>query len=214
MKYLLPVLCLILTIQVVGQDNKWKFGFDYNPGITKTVAPVFSFEPQTGFQLGHSGFFKADFAIAKNLELTGGLGYLNARNTITSHVFQFGEGGSHLLLTHHYLMIPLGLKYSIGSFFIQPEIGFGYNIGNTTIQRSIGVGGNNKVKWNDPFNNDDNYKFTSTLFLTIGQEVQIGKTTVLYGIKGHRSLRPIAPENTYPNGVWYFGLSLMTGVRF
>lgn len=115
--------------------------------------------------------------------------------------------------THHYVVMPVGFKYYIGSFFINPEIGLAYNLNNTTQQTTFLTNGTvHQQRFNDEFNNRTNNNFTFPLFLTMGNEFKLGSLSLMVGVKGYYSLNKISDAGLRSNR--YYGFGLVTGLKF
>ena len=213
MKGLLVISILSMTFFSVSAQTKGiKFGVEYSPNLTNVIPDI----PHTipGFRLAHNAFFKTEFKISHNISLTTGLGYLNARSFDRIMLGSFMDiSVIESVRTHHYVVLPIGLKYNIGSFFIYPEIGLAYNLNNTTQQTTFLTNGTlHQQRFDDEFNNRDNNDFTFPLFLTIGNEFKIGSYSLLVGLKGYYSLNKVANEGLRANR--YYGFGLVTGLKF
>jgi len=214
MKFLITIFTIwVFSTQVYSQPDKLTYSFDYTPTNSKITYGLM----EQDFKFSHQFFIKAGYGFSRKTNLTVGLGYMNVNEMRTINLdgqldIEYIESFIH----RNYIIAPVGVKYSMGSFFIHPEIGFGinvYNVGPPVKQISYLSNGEVVVqRYNDNFSNREYNRFTFPAYLTIGKEINLKKTTLLLGLKGYYSLESIAEYGFQQQHYLGFGASL--GVRF
>ena len=134
MKNLLFSLSIILLIQVVAaQTNKFSIGIEYCPSFSNVTSPrPYSDE---GFRVSHNAFIKTDFEVKTNLQLTLGAGILNTRQFQSLDFADLQDIKKiDFYINHNYFVVPFGLKYNFGSFYINPEASFAIDVGHPVKQ--------------------------------------------------------------------------------
>ncbi|HZV70395.1 MAG TPA: hypothetical protein VFG10_12655 [Saprospiraceae bacterium] len=210
----IPVLLLIATLHLSGQQKKFSFGLEYAPGFSNNTLEFRDGE-NAGFRLTHNAFIKIGYGLNRQLELTSGIGFMNTRTFERLELNgQLDINFINLQRFHDFAVVPLGIKLNLGSFFINPEVGIAYNFRNPTKQWSGVITGNGeeiiKSHYNDNFNTPVFNKITYPAFLTIGNEFRYHSVLLVTGIKGYYSF---SKSNTHPSGHPY-GVGIMAGVRF
>jgi len=215
-KNLLFVGLTVLSIQLYAQSKSLDFSLEYAPNYSK-LTNVRGFENQGKFYFSNQLFIKAEYELTRHFSITAGLGYVNTREKETLLLNGF-EGIDYIdqYVNHNYILAPIGLKYNIGSFYLNPEIGFGVNIfhiGPPTKQISVLTNGQKIVqRYNDNFTPNNFNKLTMPVFLTLGKEFELKKVSLLFGLRGYYSLESVVDRPFW--GQHYIGFGLMTGIRF
>jgi hypothetical protein len=198
-----------------GQLNNLTFDIEYSANFSKVSDPDIPYQKDyNDLKLGHNIFAKAGFGIAKHLNLTFGVGYLNTSKYELDYLN--GQLDIERVESHHhynYLILPVGLKWNIKSFFLSPEIGVGWNISsksNITIKYTNGLVESNT-------NNDiaDIYninKITFPVILSFGKEIYFNDFTLLLGIKGYYSLSEL--DDNHDGSNHYLGFGVLGGIAF
>lgn len=117
---------------------------------------------------------------------------------------------------HDFVVVPLGVKLNLGTFFFNPEIGIAYNFRNPSKQLASVISGNGETiveqHYNDTFNTPVFDKMTYPLFLTIGNEFNFNSMTIMAGVKGYYFL---SKSNIPGRSTGHpFGIGIMTGIKF
>lgn len=209
---LIAIVMTLGFISLSGQEKKFTFGFEYSPSFSNvtTTHPVLD----GGFRIGHNIFLKGSLKVRKDLEVTMGVGFLNTRENDENNL----EGWMnieriHSRRHHNYLVVPAGLRYHIGSFYINPEIGIGYNVGRPVQQTFFFTDGS--VASENPGGPSEaiSYKkLSAPLFLSFGNEFDLNGLKIMIGAKAYYSLTGLQRFHFIPNN--YYGFGLVTGVRF
>ena len=117
---------------------------------------------------------------------------------------------------HSFFVIPVGLKYRIGTFTVNPEIGLGINIARPAKQINYLTDGSVITTHHNIVQDVWGYKKLSVpLMLTIGKEIPLGPVKLLLGAKGYYSITKLKHDNTaaFPP-TRYYGFGIMTGLKF
>jgi hypothetical protein len=202
---------LFISVSLFGQKG-FQLSLEYSPSFSSVTN---SFD-NDGLRFSQNGFIKMESRLSKNISLTGGFGYMETKNS-RLHIFfaDFAHDKIEHVYSHRYVVAPVGVKVHFGSFYIQPEVGLAYNFSNITSQTTHFTSGIIlRTRFNDTVNHASNNKFTTPLFLTIGNEFKIGTTTLLVGLKSYYSLNPMASSELDPKRKRYYGFGLLTGLRF
>ena len=224
----IPLLYYTLTGHSQSPDKKFSWSLEYSPSFSNittptsfsaTSSPIFQ---KNGFRIGHNIFLKADFKLFENLFLTTGVGLLNT----TEHASIFLNGTSALGLPdvnkiesyryHNFLVVPIGLKYKIGTFFINPEIAIGFKLSRPSFQIThLADGSVVKNRYNISQDLWGYKNLTVPLMLTVGKEIPMGPVKLLLGAKGYYSLTKLKYDmpRSQPSS-HYFGFGIMAGVKF
>jgi hypothetical protein len=217
MKSILFLLTLFVSTALFGQSGRFNFSAEYSPNFSNVTGPVYIYTgyfKNQGFRLAHNAFLKSGFRLNKNLDITAGLGYLNAREyDLLLLDGQLDIENIESVRTHHYLSVPVGLRYRIGSFYVHPEMGIAINFDNTTQQTSYLTNGISvRQRHQDDFNNRYNNKITLPVYFTVGHEFDLGYCSMLLGLKGYYSLNKIADIGLQARH--YYGVGIVTGLKF
>jgi hypothetical protein len=199
-----------------GQSNRFGIGLEYSPNFCNTTIPYY--EHDNGFRIAQNAFLLAQYQLIGQLHVTAGIGYLEARVFQSADVppgnqYDLYKIESHVF--HHYMVVPVGLEYKFGSFFLRPEIGIGWLLGNTSLDTyytgSPSDGSSFTQKNKDPDNHRDIDPMTYPLMLSFGHEVNLKSCTLILGVKSYYSLNAIG--NRYTESGHYYGFGVSLGVR-
>ncbi len=209
----LLLLLICSTVQLLGQ-RKFSASLELSAGISESTQPGFSFIPNEGVQSGRNAFLKGGYNATSNLEITLGLGYMNI-NAVEYAFFASDEiDFTQTLISHRYIVVPAGLKYHFGSFYVNPEIGVAFSNDHLVSQSVFLI--NNHSSQVSGFGSesiDFGYnKITVPLFLNLGTEFDVKPVKILFGIKAYYSLNKMSDILTFSRN--YYGVGLMTGVKF
>ena len=130
---------------------------------------------------------------------------------------EFDQFGIKSNKSHHYIVAPIGFKFSMGSFFIRPEVGIGFNTANIhrnefTEYISPGVLVGHHTKTKDINNFDRVNQMTYPLYLTMGTEVPISSFRLIFALQGYYTLNTIGEHYTNQRHAYGFGTTV--GVKF
>lgn len=212
-------LCIILLLsglyaRTFAQDKKFSVGLEYSPNITDVTNEFFYNDAGSSFYLGHNAFIKGDYRLNKHFSLTLGIGYLNTKQG--GNLFLNGQQDISLIqkrLSHDYLVIPVGIKYKLGPFFIHPEIGLAWKLGTFVRQTSFLTDGSIiEQTYKEVYTTDPYSKITTPMFLTIGTEMDFKGFSLLLGVKGYHSMSDISNLGFFPSH--YYGAGMVAGIKF
>jgi len=215
MKSLLFTFCFIGCFSaVLSQTNKFTFGLEYSPNFSNITQEHFQFYTGEvgGLRFSNNIFLKGGYQLLPKLYATAGIGILETRELITVELSNYMEiAKAEADFFHYYIVVPVGITYHLGSFYINPEVGIGWNIDNRVEIQVYNTDGSQRED-SDRRNRNGNTNTTFPVLLSIGHEIKIDKVSILLGIKGYYSIKPQG-ENFYEK--WhYYGFGFVTGVRF
>lgn len=114
------------------------------------------------------------------------------------------------------MMVPIGIAYTLGSFYLNPEIGMGANIANITYDTYYKTDGDHTVGWSSSTMDDFNFtqinKLTFPLMFSFGNEFQLKACSIRLGIKSFYSLNKWG--KSYYNNGHYYGFGAVGSVMF
>jgi hypothetical protein len=202
------------SIRLFSQLDKFDIGIEYSLGFSK-VADGFNSFSNTGFHGAGNVFFKFDYPLSNKLDLTIGAGYLVTKEH-QRLLFNFDpdDDFDERLLSHHYFVIPIGIKYRIGTFFINPEIGLALQDKHLGELSTFEFGPNSISSTRSSFQDPNSlyHPITIPAFLSFGNEFDFGMVKVLFGIKSYFSLT--SKSDVFERTGNYYGIGVMTGVKF
>lgn len=211
------LLSLLLAAPIIldAQMGRFNIGLEYSYAFSRVTEPRFHPFNTRGFYPSGNIFIKGDYTIMKNMDITLGAGYL-----VTKEMDKLPFGLlpdtdlTEIYSTHEYFVIPAGIKYHFGSFYIHPELGLAFqerhlieNISYTINQNSTQISGTIFESQLTTYN-----RITIPVFLTIGNEIDLGKIKLLLGIKSYYSMNSIYTVPLRPSR--YYGFGVMAGVSF
>jgi hypothetical protein len=212
MKTFLTTLSFLLLGLFASAQSKFSFGIEYFPSVTNVTHEVGN-PYSTGLWPVSNYFLRAGYSLSPKFELTSGLGLLTAREfnyfdangqldieTIKSHRFQ------------KYLVVPIGIKYQFGSFFINPDIGIGWNVSNQVKNEFVYTDGRVvSNKYEDKYSRID--KMTYPVSFGFGNSIQLKSCFVTMGVRGYYNLNQLTTLlGSYPGH--YYGFGVFCGVSF
>lgn len=212
----LMVLFLWISIKVFGQKQKLSMWISYTPNLSNITTQAAFGKPK----LSHIGAIGLAYKINKHISPTLGIGWMNTGQRRESIVMR-PLGDTQITARDHYqyLIVPIGVKFHLGTFFIQSEIGFAYYFSNKIKVTSIDENGIKTKETKSVIIQGDTAfnQWTIPAFLTIGKTFSLKQLKVETGLKGYYGLDPIL-VNTTANSVKskylrYVGLGLFFGIR-
>jgi len=198
----LTILVFLFSNSIYAQSNRVHYTLDYSLSRSAEAETDYdSFEPS----LGHSIFARAELGKKQHVKYTVGLGYLQSNIIFRDYSFMVNYKDEERHYFTNYFVIPAGIKFAFGSFYIHPEIGGSYNFSIHTksyltdpeMNRLDGIYSESHLP--------RSFKINFTSLLTLGYEFKIGSITMLSGINGYLALNPRF-INTY-------GIGLLVGVK-
>ena len=195
------------TTQIFAQE--FSFMADYTLGSSSIKdEQYFDFKPKISQQLN----VRIGFELMENLSFTAGLGYLNVGEVLKI------EYENHSLLewqknkfSYSYITIPLGLKYSLKSFFILPEIGLGIQSGFKHKIVNKRLNGDKTKEDKSDFDQGELKSMVLPLSIMIGYEHDMGDMKAYVGLRLFSSMSKMVDDN--PRDYKYRGFGLVVGVR-
>lgn len=214
MKFLLLLIPLLLAFNLRAQSKKWEAGTELSVALSNVTNPPFFPHPAGGFQVSQNIFVKGGYSIKDRLWLTGGAGYL-ATDQVETLLLGFNPGANQTQInsSHHYIVFPIGVKYFLGSFFINPELSIAFENGHYFETEEYYFSENSVTILGSTSFLRDGVAFNSVtypVFLNFGNEFNLGKIKLIVGFKGYYSLNNIGATT---NERHYYGFGLMTGVK-
>jgi len=209
------ILLTVFAIQLSGQ-KKFSVGFELSMGISEATGTRFGLPKNEGFQIGRNAFLRGGCRIRKNMDLTLGLGYLVAREHELSF---FGIPNADVDFTeffrsHQYIVIPAGMQYHFGSFYLNPEFGIAFSTEHLVSQFDYMLRDNGlSISGTEGQSPDFLYRKVSLpIFLNFGSEIDVKSVKIVIGVKGYYSLNTLS-EFFFPSD-HYYGVGIVTGVKF
>lgn len=204
LKTYFSLLFLFVACCVFGQGDRTRYTIDYSMHLSDAAAHG----PREYFESGlaHNAFIKVELASRRTSRFTIGAGFLQSK--LISNYFDPHPSPAEYIESHHYidfLVIPVGIKCTFGSFYLHPEIAASYNYRTLTNSYLLDSEMNRP---NEPFDIDLNQSPFEVLFaslMTIGFEIKAGSISVLTGAKGY-----FAFSDYFVNT---FGVGLMVGLK-
>ena len=193
----------------IVNDTSFHLTIEYYPHRTATVTGNPNADTH---EWSHNGFIKAEFPIDKHLRLTTGAGLL----TTHDRGRRDGEIPNVVSITtlwsHHYVTIPAGIKYQLRRFSINPEIALAYNVDNSNKQYYSDTTGYVRLAERDQFPIvSDIKRIAIPALLTLGYELPLGKTKLIFGLKGHYGLTNFSNDPEIQKH--FYGIGLMAGIK-
>ena len=212
MKIILFISCFTILIHTVtAQINKFTVGLEYSLSFSNVTSP-FTFSEER-FMVSHNAFIKSGYVLKTNLQLTFGGGFLNTRQFRSSELVGPQDVKKiESYRNHNYFVVPVGLQYNFGSFYINPEVGIGIDMGHPVKQVTYFNDGS-IIELHGRIIFFQNNEITFPVFLNFGNEFDLGNWKILLGAKAYYSLSKIStgpmslPEH-------YYGFGIVTGVKF
>ena len=204
MKTHFTLLFLFVACCVFGQGDRTRYTIDYSMHLSDAAAhgPREYFESGLAF----NAFITVELASRRTSRFTIGAGFLQSK--LISNYFDPHPSPAEYIESHHYidfLVIPVGIKCTFGSFFLHPEIAATYNYRTLTNSYLLDSEMNRP---NEPFDIDLNQIPFEVLFaslMTIGFEIKVGSMSVLTGARGYFTLNGGDGDT--------FGVGLMVGLK-
>lgn len=217
--YYLILLFTCFTLSLAAQDRKFNVGLDMSLSLSATTRK-FGNAADYGMRFSQNLFVKSGYYVTRNMEVTAGFGLLTTRQF---EAIEFIPDIDRIELdhSHRYLVIPFGIKYHFGSFYVHPEIGIGADAGHPTRQytftTTMGPTFNLNSVIVQQFNASDHFfgyrDYSLPLFLTLGSEFDLGVVSMILGVKGYYSLSTLK-ESQFGPPEHYYGVGVVTGVKF
>lgn len=209
-KILTLTFLFFFALKLNGQERKLSIGVEYSPNISS----IENATPENESKISYQSILRFEFTLKKNLLLTTGVGYLNTGDKKETQVDgQFDIDKIAFNFNYNYIVMPIGLKYYRGSFFLQPELGIAYNLSNERRNKVTFVNGDIQ-SFKEDINDEVFSKITIPSSLIIGYEYALGSIKLLLGIKGYYSLTKLIKERMLFETKNYYGFGIMTGIKF
>ena len=198
----LTILIILFSNSIYAQSDGVHYTLDFCLSRNANADNVAgSFEPAWGKSI----FARAELGKKKNLKYTVGLGYLQSH---ILHRDYTGMEGFKDVEAHYYInsfVIPAGIKFDVGSFYIHPEIGGSYNYSIHVKSYLVDSEMNRLEGIYSESHYSNTFEVGLTGLLTIGYEFKIGTIMMLAGVNGYLAYNPDF-EHTY-------GIGLLVGVK-
>ena len=211
----LAVFCFA-SCKAFAQESRFSTQVEYTLNFASTTESV----PASASSLylpGQQFVLRSAYRFDNHISGTIGLGYMNTRSYYDIQV----EGPDELFritsrLTHHYLMIPIGVKFNFGHFYLNPEFAAARNISNTSRDQFYYGSTSHfeiiKNRSTDNLNFNQVQSWAFPVFLGIGQEIPLESVTLTLGMKGYYMLSKTGDRAVVSNHAFGFGVS--AGVSF
>ncbi len=204
MKTHFTLLFLFFACYVFGQTDHTRYTIDFSVHLSDAAVHG----PREYFDSGlaHNAFIKVELTSKRSSRFTIGAGFLQSK--LISNYFDPHPSPGEYIESHHYidfLVIPIGIKCTFGSFFLHPEIAASYNYRTIT---NLYLLDSEMNRPNEPFDIDLNQIPFEVLFaslMTIGFEIKVGSIYVLTGARGYFALNGGNGDT--------FGVGLMVGLK-
>lgn len=205
------VLIIAVTTDSFSQENEFSLEIEYSPNLSKMTD---EFIPAEG-KFSHNVLLRLQYNFKSAVVPTIGMGFLNVGEARRSDLRfpNMTTGEARTSYNYNYAIIPIGLRISMGKFYVLPEIGPGIYVFNRTYTTIKEPGAKTyhsseeEILIQGKFN-----KLTFPVFLSVGRHFPIGKVSIFTGVKGYYSLNRIV-ENV-PRDRKYYGVGLIVGVAF
>ena len=202
MKPHLTLLFLFVSCTLYSQADRTRYTLAYSLHLSDVAG-----EGSKGYfdpGLGQSVFATAELSTKRSSRFTIGAGFLQSRMKHSDyHYITHDTIEQHM--TNEFFVIPLGVKFNFGSFYIHPEVGANFNYRNSIKSHFLDSEMN---PFDKPY---DDYVWSPPIgvhfasLMSIGYEIKVGKMTFMTGVKGY-----FAFNNYYVNT---FGAGLMIGLK-
>jgi hypothetical protein len=202
MKARFTLLFLLSSIFLYSQSDRIQYSIEYSLSQTTNIDNVGGkFEPELASAL----FARVELARKKSSRFTAGVGFLQTRilDRDYSGNQPFKDEERHYQFD--YLLVPVGIKFNFGPFYIHPEIGAGYNyqfkIKTYHVDSEMNV-------INGPFIKDktpEKFEIRFSTLMSLGYEINVGTVAILTGVKGYIFFEP--------DFITTYGIGLMMGVK-
>ena len=198
--FILPF--LLITFSLYSQSDRTRWSIEYSLNQTANIDNVGgNFEPE----LASSLFGRAELPRKKSSRFTVGVGILQTRVIYRDYSGNQPFKDEERHYQFDYLLIPVGIKFNFGKFYVHPEIGAGYNyqfkIKTYHVDSEINV-------VDGPFIEDmtpEKFEIRFSTLMSMGYEIKVGTITVLTGVKGFIFFEP--------DFITTYGIGLMVGVK-
>lgn len=215
MRFTAILFILIIYTNVHGQLKKWELSLELSPTVSNITNKAW-LNGMARFEPSYNAFIKAGYRINHRMLATFGFGYLVVKDYNRLPVGLTGAGDfTELLTNHHYYAATVGMKFNFGSFFINPELGIAFVKAHHGVADEYTFREDNIDVERTRFQTRTNSIYRSVIFpamLSFGNEFDLGDIKLLLGIKTYYSLNRVQ-QTGHTNGK-YYGLGVMTGVRF
>jgi hypothetical protein len=208
--FILIVLFISFNHNLCAQENAFILSLDYSLNFSAITDEIVSEDAK----LSHNAFAKIEYSLSENLSLVSGLGFLNTGTVIESNLGgTLGIEKFTIVSNYNYIIIPIGIKYYFGKFFLAPEIGFGILVHEMEkLTREYSDGSKETEKRKGEFYSGEINQFSIPLILSIGRNFNIKNFDFYLGFKGFYSLTEVVKN--VPRNNHYFGLGLLIGAKF
>lgn len=202
MKIFFAFLFFFVANGLFGQTDRTRYSLQYslNRADATGYGPAQYFDPG----VSHNIFMIAELASRRTSRFTIGAGFLHTK-LISSYMDYSTNETTEEHSNNHYWVIPGGVKFSFGSFFIHPEIAATYNYCCVTNLYAVDVDMNIADEPYEIRKRQASLEILFASFMTIGYEIKLGSSKILTGLKGYYT-----PSNLYVNT---FGIGVMVGVK-
>ncbi len=193
---------LFATHSIGAQSDRSKFSLTYSLSrSSKTNLAGGNLDAG----LSSSIFSHYEFGERKSRKYSIGLGWLE------SHFIYRDHSGmqAHRDVEHHYLIkfivIPAGIKFFIGSFYLHPEVGASHNYGLVIKSHLVDTEMNITNKNHSEYRYSRRFELLLFNAFTVGYEIKTPSFILLTAVKSYVAFNP-SSLNTY-------GVGLMAGLK-
>ena len=198
----LIILFFLFSNSIFAQSDHIQYSIEYCLSRTANTDNIGgNFEPA----LGTSILARVGLGRKQNLKYTIGLGYLESHiifRDITG-MQSYRDEERYYYIKH--FIIPAGIKFILGSFYIHPEIGGSYNYSIKSKSYLVDSEMNRLDGIYSEYKSSNPFEINFTSLLTLGYEFKIGSIVMISGVSGYLALNPDF-LNTY-------GIGLLIGLR-
>lgn len=206
---LILLLLLCASQALFAQDNKFTFTLEYSPNYSKLTDEWVDGK----HKLSHNALLRLSYNNIGKFKPTIGISFLNTGELIK--VDAYGHSGFDnlkFIYSHNYLVIPMGIKYTIGKVYVLPEVGVGINISNTTKTVTKFTNGDKKSEsMNSTLNAGSFNKWSIPLSLSIGTDIDLLGMSFSTGLKGYYGLNQVIED--VPRNNHYYGIGLILAIN-
>jgi len=208
-KYLILFL-LVSTSQILfSQENKFNLTIEYSPNYSGLTNEVVNEKAK----LSHNALLRISYNTNGKIKPTIGLGFLNTGESENSEIGgQLGIESIKFIQNYNYLIVPIGIKYTVGKLYVLPELGIGINISNKTKQITEFSNGETEKETRDAgLNSGEFNKLSIPISLSIGTDLELFGKSFSTGLKGYYGLNQVVKD--VPRNNHYFGIGLILAMN-
>jgi len=175
------VLLFLFATTLIAQEGRPRYSILYSLNQSNnTNSQNGDFTPG----IGHSILAKMEFGKKANLKYSIGFGYLQAQTVFKDYtgLHPYLDEERHYRLD--YLVLPIGINFKLGSFYIHPEIAPSYNFNESIKSFFLDSEMERTGEIYRDYRNSRSFDVDFASFLALGYEYQIGNIHALTAIKG------------------------------